>query len=138
MESISDSTLGIEGTLGSDADPLQRVEDDESVSSSHSHEAPLGGEPDGVDAGRGRDLEERGRTPHTTLHLARGPLQGRVAFPSEPLLKTWPNIIKSGRFVVHQVWSLTQFYSVDFSQSRIGVGKCVFTERTVKVCVSCC
>ena len=37
-----------------------------------------------------------------------------------------------------QVWSLTQFYSVDFSQSRIGVNKCVFYKRTIKVCVSCC
>ena len=35
--------------------------------------------------------------------------------------------------VDHQVWSLTQFYSVDFSQSRIDVKKC-----TIKVCVSCC
>ena len=40
--------------------------------------------------------------------------------------------------VVGQVWSLTQFYSVDFSQSRIGVKKCVFNKRTIKVCVSCC
>ena len=37
-----------------------------------------------------------------------------------------------------QVWSLTQFYSVDFSQSKIGVKKCVFYKRTIKVCVSCC
>ena len=37
-----------------------------------------------------------------------------------------------------QVWSLTQFYSVSFSQSRIGVKKCVFNKRTLKVCVSCC
>ena len=37
-----------------------------------------------------------------------------------------------------QVWSLTQFYSVDSSQSRIGVNKCVFFKRTFKVCVSCC
>ena len=37
----------------------------------------------------------------------------------------------------NQVWSLTQFYSVDFSQSRIGVQKCVFNKRTIKVCVSC-
>ena len=37
-----------------------------------------------------------------------------------------------------QVWSLTQFYSVDFSQSRTGVNKCVFDKRTIKVCVSCC
>ena len=87
MWSPSDSTLGIEGTLGSNADPLQRVEDDESVSSPHSHEAPLGGEPNGVDTGRGRHLEEGGGTPDTTLHLARCPLQGRVAFPSEALLK---------------------------------------------------
>ena len=36
-----------------------------------------------------------------------------------------------------QVWSLTQFYSVDFSQSRIGIKKCVFNKRTIKVCVSC-
>ena len=37
-----------------------------------------------------------------------------------------------------QVWSLTKFYSVDFSQSRIGVKKCVFNKRTIKVGVSCC
>ena len=39
---------------------------------------------------------------------------------------------------VPQVGSLTQFYSVDFSKSRIGVKKCVFKKRTIKVCVSCC
>ena len=38
----------------------------------------------------------------------------------------------------NQVRSLTQFYSVDFSKSRIGVKKCVFNKRTIKVCVSCC
>ena len=37
-----------------------------------------------------------------------------------------------------QVWSLTQFYSVDFSQSKISVKTCVFNKRTIKVCVSCC
>ena len=37
--------------------------------------------------------------------------------------------------VAHK-WSLTQFYSVDFSQSRIGVIKCVFNKRTIEVCVS--
>ena len=37
-----------------------------------------------------------------------------------------------------QVWSLTQLYSVDFSQSRIGLKKCVFNKCTIKVCVSCC
>ena len=35
-----------------------------------------------------------------------------------------------------QVWSLTQFYSVDFSKSKIDVQKCVFNKRTIKVCVS--
>ena len=34
-----------------------------------------------------------------------------------------------------QVWSLTQFYSVDFSKSRIDVNKCVFNKRTIKVLV---
>ena len=37
-----------------------------------------------------------------------------------------------------QVWSLTQFYSVDFSKSRMDVKKCVFNKLTIKVCVSCC
>ena len=38
---------------------------------------------------------------------------------------------------VAQVWSLTDFYSVDFSQSRISVGKCVFNKRTIRVRISC-
>ena len=38
----------------------------------------------------------------------------------------------------NQVWSQTQFYSVDFSQSKISVKACVFYKRTIKVCVSCC
>ena len=37
-----------------------------------------------------------------------------------------------------QVWPLTQFCSVDFSQSRIGVKKCVFNKLTIKVRVGCC
>ena len=37
-----------------------------------------------------------------------------------------------------QVWSLTQFYSVDFSQSRIVIKKCVFNRRTNKVWLKCC
>ena len=32
-----------------------------------------------------------------------------------------------------QVWSITQFYSVDSSQSAIGVSKCVLNRRTIKV-----
>ena len=34
----------------------------------------------------------------------------------------------------HQVRSLTQLYSVDFSKSRISVKKCFFNKRTIKVC----
>ena len=33
--------------------------------------------------------------------------------------------------------SLSELYSVDFSQSRISVEKCVFNRRTIKVCVTC-
>ena len=36
-----------------------------------------------------------------------------------------------------QAWSLTQLYSVDFSQSRIVVEKYVFVKRTIKVYLSC-
>ena len=42
------------------------------------------------------------------------------------------------KYQEHQVWSLTQLYSVEFSKSRIAVKKCVFNKRTIKVCVSCC
>ena len=37
-----------------------------------------------------------------------------------------------------QVRPPTQLYYVDFSQSKIGVKKCVFKKRTIKVCVSYC
>ena len=49
--------------------------------------------------------------------------------------------VAGGGFILAaaQVWSLTQFYSVDFSKAKIGVNKkCVFNKRTIKVCVSCC
>ena len=36
-----------------------------------------------------------------------------------------------------RVWSPTQFYSVDFSQSRISVEKCTFYKHTIRVCISC-
>ena len=50
-----------------------------------------------------------------------------------------PHQMRSARAPMrkHQVWSLTQFYSVDFLQSWIGVKKCVFNTRIIKVCVSC-
>ena len=38
---------------------------------------------------------------------------------------------------VPQVWTLTQFYSVDFPQSRISEKECDVNKRTIKVCVSC-
>ena len=38
----------------------------------------------------------------------------------------------------HQVWSLTQFYSVDFHNPGSVLQKCVFNKRTIKVCISCC
>ena len=44
---------------------------------------------------------------------------------------------RSGRPAHFQGWSLTQFYSFDFSKSRIGVKKGVFNKRTIKVWVSC-
>ena len=37
----------------------------------------------------------------------------------------------------YQVRSLTQFYSVNFLQSRISVNKWVFNKRTIKVYISC-
>ena len=36
-----------------------------------------------------------------------------------------------------QVWLLTLFYPVDFSQSGIVAKKCVFNKPTIKVCISC-
>ena len=44
---------------------------------------------------------------------------------------------KKARDSLCQVRSLAQFYSVDFSKSRISGNKCVFNKRTIKVCVSC-
>ena len=97
------------------------------------------------------------RTPAEHLHLAlfgdpnslRTELDVAVAFQSVPqhrvaVLKhhlAFPVVGLKGVGGVPdelQVWSLTQFYSVDFSKSRISVKKCVFNKRTIKVCVSCC
>ena len=50
--------------------------------------------------------------------------------------KQWVAIVVNHE-MAHQVWSLPQFYPVDFSQSRIGAKKCVFNKRTMKVCASC-
>ena len=58
----------------------------------------------------------------------------------EPHQALVPNQIDGvlGNAVDSQVWSLTQFYSVDFSQSKIGGKKCIFNKRTIKVSVNCC
>ena len=55
-----------------------------------------------------------------------------------PCLEISQSVTAFGRMMIEQVWSLTPFYSVDFSKSRIGVKKCVFNKRTIKVCVRCC
>ena len=61
------------------------------------------------------------------------------------IIRSWSerldHLVKSDRHLeaielgidYYQVWSLTQFYSVDFSKSRIGVKKCVFNKPTIKV-----
>ena len=60
------------------------------------------------------------------LHLFVRPGPGRV----------WMAPIRDGRMLrPNQVQTLTQFYSVDFSQSRISVKKCVFNTRIIKVAV---
>ena len=43
--------------------------------------------------------------------------------------------VSAPRAARSQVWSLTQFYSVDFSKSRIHAEKCFLTKSTIKVCV---
>ena len=49
----------------------------------------------------------------------------------------WKAITQSEKKETGLVTNSILFYSVDFSQSRIGVKKCVFIKRTIKVCVSC-
>ena len=59
-------------------------------------------------------------------------------FTEEQVLITSMGFLNLSNCKPNQVWSLTQFYYVDFSQSRIGVNKCAFNKCTEKVCVSCC
>ena len=75
---------------------------------------------------------------------------GQVGCLSEKLLDSWPAVrplILKDRSVLEallerlegkKVWSLTQFYSVGISQSRISVKKCVFNKRTMEGCVGFC
>ena len=62
------------------------------------------------------------------LEAVVAPVNGFLAAEGPPV---------AGRLEV-QLWSLTQFYSIDFSQSRIGVKKCDFYKCTIKVRVTCC
>ena len=60
------------------------------------------------------------------------------ACPGTPVDPKPHKYVGNRYYCIHKVWSLNQFYSVDFSKSRIGVKKCVFSERTIKVFVRCC
>ena len=48
------------------------------------------------------------------------------------------NYVSKGGGSAAGLTSLTQLYSVDFSQSRIGAKKCVFNNCIIKVCVGSC
>ena len=76
---------------------------------------------------------------HRNSGIRKGGLAGpglKVVFPFPPPLP--PPLATGGLSpAADQVWSLTQSFSVDFSQSRIGVNKCFFYKRTIKGCVSC-
>ena len=63
------------------------------------------------------------------------PFEQRLVGKSSDLRLQWdperpePRMVQQGGggdASVNQVWSLTQFYSVDFSKSRISVKKCIF------------
>ena len=58
-----------------------------------------------------------------------------VQYLLNPSVSTINNVIFVNR-MGYQVWSLTQFYSVDFLKSRISVKVC-FRKIHIKVCVSC-
>ena len=64
-------------------------------------------------------------------------VQLQIVVIVEPSLRTTSEKELRNLVTRNQEWSLTQFYSVEFSQSRIGVKKCGFNKRTIKVCVSC-
>ena len=63
----------------------------------------------------------------------------RYSAKHPPSTCEWPPTTPSEKapHLIHQVRSLTQFHSVDFSPSRIVVQKCIFNKRTIMVCVSC-
>ena len=71
---------------------------------------------------------------HSPVSGSQDSAEARAGFsthhPSQPPATRTLTLPVSGSL---QVWSLTQLYSVDFSQSRICVKKCVFNKRTIKV-----
>ena len=80
--------------------------------------------------------------------VCRQPFRRDVAFGLSTLVVRGNNLdddddsdeLDANAAAAKQVWSLTQFYSVDFSKSKIDeidVKKCVFDKPTIKVCVSC-
>ena len=74
------------------------------------------------------------------LHRGTMTVLHRLLHDRELQLYDGTRLVREDRFeALRKVISryVTQFYSVDFSQSRIGVfKKCVFNKRTIKVCVS--
>ena len=61
--------------------------------------------------------------------------QSSKSSPASSTSKTWPDTLRgiwpSDANKENRSGSLTQFYSGDFSKSRIGVKKCVFNKRTM-------
>ena len=51
----------------------------------------------------------------------------------EEQLPPFPLHHRNRNLPAHQVWSLPQIYSVPFSQSRIGLNKCVLNKGTINV-----
>ena len=77
------------------------------------------------------------------LHRGTMTVLHRLLHDRELQLYDGTRLVREDRFealrkvISQQAWSLTQFYSVDFSRSRIGVKKWVFNKCTIKVHVSC-
>ena len=81
-----------------------------------------------------KDAEEKGETYNPTPESAEVRMQA-VAAAAQGYLQV--GSLMQLAIGCNQFWSLTQFYSVDFSQSRIGVKSWFFDKCTIKVCVSC-
>ena len=81
--------------------------------------------------GGGSEVRLGGRVPEQRAHsLAEGQTKDMVTIRRTSFI-----LFCKGN--AQALWQQTQSSSVDFSQSRIGVKKCVFNKHTIKVCVSC-